>query len=332
MPTFADLVDKERLAQALGSPEDQLNEYADHAYQLSFYQVIGIPKRGVKRQGEHRIVHAAYDSWLGELHKKIAVLVNSNITFPECVTGFVYGGSIKKNAKPHCQARVVLHADLKNFFDSIKLEQVELAFRSLGATDTIAPFLARLSTIDGYLMQGTRCSPSIANVVCRELDGDLLTLGKTVGAVYTRYADNLTFSGDRVPAPEDVEHRVRGRGFALSGPCTEQLRGRRQFVTGLAVTETPPRLPRKLKQQMRLVMYFVEQYGVDAHLDRLQERAKLAYPATEAGIQGMLRFMHSIEPRLADSLQVKFDKGVAISEKKRAEREAEENVGEPNED
>jgi len=312
MPRFADLVDRERLAQALGTQEDRLDEYAGHTYQTSFYDVVGIPKRGAKRKGEYRTVHAANQAWLAELHKKIAVLINTNASFSSCVTGFVQGGSIKKNAAPHCSARVVLHADLKDFFDNITLEQVRLAFRSLSAPDPIASLLARLSTIDGYLQQGTRCSPAIANVVCRGLDSDLLGLAAGVGATYTRYADNLTFSGDRVPAVGDVNSAVRACGFELRDACTEQRRGRRQFVTGLNVNvaDKQPRLPRKLKQQMRLVLHFVENYGVDAHF----ERAKAPYPATEAGIKGMLRFMHSIEPRLARILQAKFEKGVAISE------------------
>lgn len=314
MPRFADLVDRERLAQALGTPEDKLDEYAGHAYQTLFYEVIGIPKRGAKRKGEYRTVHAANEAWLAELHKKIAMLVNTNASFPSCVTGFVPGGSIKANAEPHCRARVVLHADIKDFFDNITLDQVRVAFRSLGATEPIASLLASLSTIDGYLRQGTRCSPAIANVVCRDLDADLLALAATVGGVYTRYADNLTFSGDRIPAATDVDSLVRNRGFALRGACTEQRRGRRQFVTGLAVADARPRLPRKLKQQMRLVLYFVKEHGVDAHLEWVREQARSPYPATEAGIEGMLRFMHSIEPRLAHVLQAKFENGVAKSE------------------
>lgn len=332
MSRFADLVDKDRLAQALGTPEDQLNEYADHSYQVSFYEVIGIPKRGAKRKGQHRVVHSANEAWLGELHKKIAMLVNANAQFSACVTGFVPGGSIKKNAEPHSRARVVLHADLKDFFDNITMEQVQRAFRSLGATESISVLLARLSTIDGYLLQGTRCSPAIANVVCRELDADLLTLASTTGSVYTRYADNLTLSGDRVPAATDVERFVNDRGFALREACTEQRRGRRQFVTGLAVSDAKPRLPRKLKQQMRLVLHFVAKHGVDAHLERLKTRFKSPYPGTEAGIEGMLRFMHSIEPKVARLLRVKFDKGVAISEALRAEEEGEGGDGDHDED
>lgn len=313
MPKIADLVDKERLAQAVGTPEEKLDEYAAHSSQVSFYEIIGIPKRGAKRKGEYRIVHSAIEPWLAELHKKIAVLVNTNAGFRPCVTGFVSGGSIQVNAAPHCRARLVLHGDLSEFFDNISLDQVRLAFRSLGATDQIAGLLARLSTIDGFLCQGTRCSPAIANVVCRDLDTDLLALSATVGATYTRYADNLTFSGDRVPVAADVDRVVKDRGFALRGSCTEQRRGHRQFVTGLAVSDAQPRLPRKLKQQMRLVLYYVAKYGVDAHLEWLHERAHKPYPATEAGIDGMLRFMHSIEPRLVRLLRPKFEKGVEIS-------------------
>lgn len=328
MPRLADLTDKERLAQALGTPEELLDEYAGHVYQTSFYQVIGIARRGASRKGEYRIVHSANEAWLAEMHKKCAMLVNSNADFRPCVTGFVDGGSIKKNASAHCSRRVLLHADLKDFFDNITLEQVRLAFRKLGAVDPIASLLARLSTIDGYLRQGTRCSPAIANAVCHDLDTDLLGLAATVGATYTRYADNITFSGDRVPAAADIDRHVRSHDFSLRESCRLQHRGRRQFVTGLAVGGASPRLPRKLKQQMRLVMHFVEKHGVDAHLEFVKRKEREPYPATEAGIDGMLRFMHSVEPRAAHLLQSRFEKGVKISEALRPKEDGAEDEDE----
>ena len=328
--SLADLATEELVARALGASVEQLHGYATHAKQASFYNKIQIPKRGRHRRGQFRVVYEALYEWLQDVHKNIARLVNQNAAvpeWPECVQGFVADRSIRSNAKHHLGARLLLLGDLANFFDTITVGSVRTAFEELGAAPAIAELLARVSTIDGALRQGTRCSPAIANAVCRHLDQDLLALANPLGAHYTRYGDDLTFSGDRVPASARVDAIVRQHGFALrDGRCLQHRRGRRQYVTGLTISDpNGPRVPRRLKRQLRLVMHYVEKFGIDAHTERVLAPASKARRGTrtQTSLEGMLRFVQSIERPLAAKLRAQLATGIALSERLREADEAE---------
>src|SRR5262249_4661680 len=157
-------------------------------------------------------------------------------------------------------------------FDAITVKQVKEALISLGSPTNIAELIARCCTIDKRLRQGTHCAPSLANIVCRQLDVDLMTLAHGCGARYTRYADVLTFSGEGVPTSQQVQEILQRHGFKLrDGRCYTQRRGHCQYVTGLTVDHTDrPRLPRKMKRNMRLILHYIGKYGVDNHFSRVR--------------------------------------------------------------
>jgi len=315
-PRFADLHDESDLAKAVGVPAARILDYARAPSQAAFYQAIQIPKRHRRRRGQFRVVHKARHDWLAQLHRMIAILVGRHVAWPECVQGFVDRRSIATNAAQHLGARIVLHGDLAGFFDAITTEQVRLAFVALGCAEPMAELLARASTIDGFLRQGTRVSPAIANLVCRQLDVDLQTLANAHGARYTRYADDLTFSGDDVPSSAEVAALVARHGFALrDGRCHAQSRGRGQYVTGLTVSDpSGPRLPRRMKRRMRLVLHFVEKFGVDDHFAHAGPRRGFA---DQRQLEGALRFFHAIEPALTRRLRERFRRGLEKSKSRR---------------
>ncbi len=236
VPRFSELLDVDEVARASGIAAADIQAYATAVEQAAFYECIRIPKRGRKRVGQFRVVHKANHEWLRQLHRLVATMVVDGVPLGPHVQGFVTGRSIRSNAQQHLGASRVLHGDISGFFDAITTAQVRDGFVALGAHDDMATLLARACTIDGLLRQGTRCSPAIANLVCRQLDVDLLLLAGSKSR-YTRYADDLTFSGDDVPDSEAVA-RVLGRhGFMLrDGRCHVQIRG------GQPVRDRPARL------------------------------------------------------------------------------------------
>jgi Reverse transcriptase (RNA-dependent DNA polymerase) len=313
MPRFVDLQSEEELARAVGVPASRIVEYAKAADQTAYYQLIKIPKRGYKRRGQFREVYKAKHQWVTQVHYMVARLVVEHTAFPEYVQGFVQKRSILSNARQHLGSRIVLHADVAGFFDAITVEQVKQGFASLGSTPRMAELLASACTIAGRLRQGTRCAPALANLVCRQLDVDMVTLATALGARYTRYADDLTFSGETVPSSEQVRGILQRHGFELRDDrCYSQHRGHCQYVTGLTVNHPErPRLPRRMKRNMRLVLYYVEKYGIDDHLQRVGWTRPFG---SRWAIEGALRFFHAIEPELTARLRERFETGVAKSE------------------
>lgn len=329
-PRFSDLRDVDELARAVGIAVADIEQYAGAPDQASFYSRLPIPKRGYKRHGEFRVVYKAQEEWLAQLHRMIAILVTANVEFGEHVQGFVLGRSILSNARQHLGARRVLHADIRGFFDAITVATVEKSFRDLGATREMSELLARSCTIDGLLRQGTRCSPAIANLVCLGLDERMLRLaGKRTR--YTRYADDMTFSGEETPEVDAVADILKSEGFELrDGSAFVQRIGRSQFVTGLSVADpSRPRLPRRLKRRLRLVLHYIESFGRDTHFAHPTKRPPVVRDYMK--LEGMLRFVQSIEPKLARQLRRQYRVGSKKSRdraEEAARTEAEGPVGE----
>ncbi|MCS0808115.1 reverse transcriptase family protein [Massilia agilis] len=299
---LVDLKTLDHVAQACGVDAEFINEYANHPLQRDYYFPLKIPKRGRNRRGEYRVVFQAKDHRLSSLHRSVAMIVAHSVQFADHVQGFRKKRSSRSNAKQHLAASVILHADIKSFFDTITTEQVRVALIATGMPASVAAILAKACTIEGFLRQGTRCSPILANLVCDNLDRKLLTLARSHGSVFTRYADDLTFSGDQVPSFTSVRMVVESEGFSLRDKkCRYQYKGRCQYVTGLSVNDAAmPRLPKRMKSRLRLIFHYIEKYGLSEHWHRTGEKNP---HRKERWLEGMLTYAASIEPVLVNKWQ-----------------------------
>ncbi len=122
-----------------------------------------------------------------------------------CAHGFRPKRSILTNAKIHVENKYLLKLDLKDFFPSIKINQVINVFRGFGYSNHVSFFLGAICCVDGHLPQGAPTSPALSNIIARHLDNRLLGLAKKMGYRYTRYADDLAFSGEMIK-PELTEY------------------------------------------------------------------------------------------------------------------------------
>ncbi|WP_230179609.1 reverse transcriptase family protein [Aquabacterium sp. CECT 9606] len=308
------------VARACGVEADFITEYAESPEQSTYYEALKLSKKGKRRSNEFRIVFAAHEQRLKQLHRGLSMVVANSANFGWHVQGFVKGRSTLSNAKQHLGAKVLLHADIKSFFDAITVDQVQAAFVEHGVLAPMAEVLAKLCTIDGLLRQGTRCSPMIANLVCFDMDQAFLRLAGATNSNYTRYADDITFSGDSVPSDDSVRTILKNRSFELrDGRCFRQHRGRVQFVTGLSVADTTaPRLPKRLKHQLRLVMYFIKKHGLDDHNNWVKQGYK-SHPEI-TWLWGILNYAKSIEPTLVNQWQQVYQTAWEEQQAKRKER------------
>lgn len=180
--------------------------------------------------------------------------------------GFVAGRSIVSNAAPHTGQAVVVRFDLENFYPAVSFSRVVAIFRSIGYSREAAIWLGRLTTsavpgdmilpegdagavmpyLRAHLPQGAPTSPALANLSAFVLDLRLAGLSRTFGANYTRYADDLTFSGDakfrsslRVFLPL-VNQIIREERFRVHRKKRRILRPhQQQRVTGVVVNVKP---------------------------------------------------------------------------------------------
>lgn len=164
------------------------------------------------------------------------------------VHGFRRHRSIRTFAAPHAARPVVLRMDLRDFFPSISRTRVDAVFRTLGYPGPVAALLAGLCTNAAptggplyrqpHLPQGAPTSPALANICFHRSDCRLAGLAAATGLQYTRYADDLAFSGEFIS--ENLQARIGAivleEGFTLQYRKTRLMRQSvRQHLAGLTV-------------------------------------------------------------------------------------------------
>lgn len=236
------------------------------AGRLEHYNYRVLTKAG----GSVRLIEAP-KARLKVMQRKILKQILESIPAHPAVHGFVKGRSIKTFAEFHAGKHLVLRMDLKNFFPTLSRAQIQALFRTAGYPERVADLLGGLCTNSTprsvwkemdprtepfaafeahqlygrpHLPQGAPTSPSLANLCMYRADCRLNGLARAAGATYTRYADDLAFSGgepfakgaDRFAAR--VAAILREEGFAVNHRKTRVMRrGVRQYLAGVVTNE-----------------------------------------------------------------------------------------------
>jgi len=216
----------------------------------------------------------------------------------ECAYGFVPRRSIKDNALIHVGRKVVANIDIQNCFPSVRWQLVfgalrrDLAHRLSPGTISL---LVDICTAEGGLPIGAPTSPALLNRVLLRTDQILVAAADKLGSRYTRYADDLTFSGDHssVHLLGIAKRTLSQIGLQIDPGKTSIYRpGRRQIVTGLVVNEKV-NIPRRLRRRMRAAVHAVEN-GRVPHWNNAPESVE--------SLRGRLAFSQGINPEQAGPL------------------------------
>ena len=237
------------------------------------------------------------DLLLKHIQRQIAVVLLSQMPVSPYATAYRPGGGALVNAVPHAGRARILKLDIRHFFDSILYSTVkERAFPSEKYAEPIRVLLAMLCYYRDSLPQGAPTSPAISNLILRDFD---LTVGawcRNRRIVYTRYCDDMTFSGDF--GPKDVlyfvEPALRKEGFFLHpGKIVTAHHGQQQTVTGLVVNDRPA-VPASYRRKLRQELYYCHKFGVEEHLRRTEQ--ELDPPAYLRSLQGRVNYVLSVHP------------------------------------
>lgn len=153
-----------------------------------------------KGAGKTRLITAP-DRRLKILQSKLAPILDQLYLLRNPVHGFVPARSVKTNAEAHGRRRFVLNLDLQDFFPTITENRIRGLLTSLDIDTRVAEIIARLCCFNRHLPQGAPTSPVLSNMICYRLDTELLQIAKGARSIYTRYADDITFSSYQPPAP-----------------------------------------------------------------------------------------------------------------------------------
>lgn len=283
------IFDKQHLSLLLGMELQELTTMLT-MLEESYYSEISIPKKS----GGRRTLNIPAMK-LKMIQRWILDNILEHIPVSEYATGFCKERSIVTNAKKHIGKQCVINYDIKDFFPSIKIESIFMVFYYYGYTKEISYTLARLCTYGGYLPQGSPASPFISNILCLRLDKRLSQLAEKYVADYTRYADDITFSGNYglqniINIVKDI---IQEEGFTVNeNKIRTKYKHQRQEVTGLIVSENKVSVSKHYKRKLWQEIYYCQKYGVSSHLEHIGCK-KSFY---KEHIYGKVYFINMVEP------------------------------------
>lgn len=279
-----------------------------------------------KRSGGWRLIEIPKQR-LRHLQHTILRNILDHVPAHAAAHGFQRGRSCLTHASLHAGRRVVVRMDLKDFFPGIPASRIEALFVKLGYPATVGAALARLCTTrtpadafrdseagasftwaqrhalrSPHLPQGSPCSPALANLCAWRLDLRLSALAASMGAVYSRYADDLAFSGgpelERASGQFHVQVAAIAieEGFNINTRKTRLMRaGVRQQLTGLVVN-SHPNLPRAQFDTLKAILTNCLRRGP-------QSQNRDGHADFRAWLTGKVEWARSVNPARGARLQ-----------------------------
>jgi len=253
------------LEQDLGIPVKTLYSVSNNL--RGHYRKVQIPKKS----GGYRKLSVP-DECLKKIQRQIADVLLIHMPVSRYAKAYRFGSTTLKNAKPHVGKSIVLKLDILHFFDSIRYIDVkDKVFPAEVYAENIRILLAMLCYYKDFLPQGAPSSPAITNILMYDFDEAVGSWCRERGISYTRYCDDMTFSGDFNSGEliRFVRQELKKMGFLLNDQKTKiQRAGSQQSVTGIVVNEksnVSATYRRKLQQEL----YYCRKFGVAEHLRKI---------------------------------------------------------------
>lgn len=292
---------------------------------LQQYHYRFVPKR---RGGPPRLIEAPKQQ-LKAIQQRILTEILDLAPVHPNAHGFVRGRSCLSGAQAHAGEHLVLCADLRDFFPSISAPRIHGLFRSFGYPTGIARALTGLCTTmtphsvftranaghdwrtrkmfgAPHLAQGAPTSPALANLCAWRFDQRCAGLARALGARYTRYADDLAFSGGA-----DFAARAGGLIAALTEIAADE---------GFVVNQAKTRVMRRSKAQRVTGLIVNDHLNVERRAyDRLKavlHNCRVRGPATEnrdgradfrAHLDGRVGWVEQVNPTRGAKLRAAFE-------------------------
>ncbi|NNE21835.1 MAG: RNA-directed DNA polymerase [Rhizobiales bacterium] len=302
----------EALADWLLVPIDRIDYLADPIGRHENHEVAAVNHYHYllhpKKSGGLRLIEAPKHA-LKSIQRQILRGILDKVPTHDDAFGFVRGRCCVGAAARHAGEQVVVNFDLKDFFPSVGTGRVFGLFRCLGYPNTVAGLLTGLCTTrtphrllkrlnpadraqyrERHLPQGAPTSPALANHVAFALDRRLAGLARSIGANYSRYADDLSFSGDlQISATllGIVPQIVHEEGLSLNPHKTHIMSaGSRQLVTNIVVN-----------RHVNVTREKFDKIKATIHACAKPDDERLSDPVFRAKLLGQIGWVETVNPK-----------------------------------
>lgn len=280
----------------------------DYLYYLNRTKKFHYRKKTIqKKSGSIRTLYVP-DNNLKNVQRLLLTNHLEKLPISEFATAYHKGANLINNAYVHTNKKAVLKLDISDFFSSINEDTVYLcAFNKKYFSPSIGKLLASLCCYKGAIVQGSPSSPAIANIVMKSFDEKIGRWCSERNIFYTRYCDDMTFSGEfsKNLVINKVRKMLEAMNLYLNDNKTIFIpQNKQQKVTGIVVNKKI-NTSSDYRKEIRKEIYYCKKYGVSNHL----KFSKLHNEFTEESyinhLKGKVNYVLMINPENKEFIEYK---------------------------
>ena len=258
-----------------------------------------------KNNGNYRTIYSP-NNQLKIIQKNILKNILNHRSISKYAKAYHKGISLKDNASPHLNQKKILKLDIIDFFESIEYPAIySSCFNEAYFPKTIGHLLTYLCTYESRLPQGAPTSSYISNLVMKDFDEELGKWCEEHNINYTRYSDDMTFSGDFNPT--EVIHKVRKMLYKLNLKINNKKihvisNSQQQNVTGIVVNNKI-QVSSKYRNNIRQEIYYIKKFGLKEHLTKIDYQKNPTKYLNS--LTGKINYVLSIDPNNQEFINYK---------------------------
>lgn len=252
-----------------------------------------------KKDGTPRPIRAPKDK-LKTIQRAILKNILSDIKLPPCCYGFSKNKSIIENAKVHSKNDFLLNLDIQDFFPSVHHTKVQQIFSDIGLSNEISNILCGLTTYEYRLPQGAPTSPFLASFALSNLDYRLMKLAESNYLTYTRYFDDVSFSGNKrvVFLEKDILRIIKEEGYKVKMSKRKLFeKGEEKEINGILITNK--KLALKNTEELFDYVSDISKYGLSKLGSDNPEKEKQS-------LKGKIAFLGQVDQEQANKIEAVF--------------------------
>lgn len=259
-----DITTKKEFCDFFSISEYSLNPLLQEDFKNALIKEFKISKKNWGFRVVYKITNDFYKTLLRSISQKFSEV---NI-FDDYVQWFSTWKSTITNARLHLNKKIIIHADIKDFFSNIKIN--DSFFSEMWFNQEISTLFQYLCLYNGILPTGFPTSHILSNIFCKNMDLTINWLTKERGYIYSRYWDDITLSTDTdyIFTKEEISNILNKYWFTLNNKKFKvEKKWWPQYVTWLTVVNKKnPHIPRRIKRRIRLELYHIAERWLSEHI------------------------------------------------------------------
>ncbi len=288
-----------------------LNKNNSKSYLKTLYSISNRIERNYKvykikkHNGKYRTIYSP-SPLLKIIQKNILKNILNDRKISKYAKAYHKNISLIDNASPHLNKKTILKLDIIDFFENIEYPLIyDKCFNEAYFPKSIGHLLTYLCTYESRLPQGAPTSSYISNLIMKDFDEEIGTWCNDNNISYTRYSDDMTFSGDFNPTTiiKKVRKELYKYNLKINNKKIHVINNsQQQNVTGIIVNNKL-QVSSKYRNKIRQELYYIKKYGIKEHLNRINYQESISKYINS--LYGRINYVLSIDSNNQEFIKYK---------------------------